>query len=152
VPAPEGSPGARRATHSWAKEGKTKISGGLDILMHAFVAGKNAPDMRCTASRIHNCDAAGLLAVKRSMLWEKRTTLEKPPSRAEGIAGSARRTGKATSSQIRSMAGGIKSERAAIKRAQKTLAKTGRDLSHAYRTVSFRFEAACRLVVPSGKA
>jgi hypothetical protein len=50
----------------------------------------------------------------------KKTTPEKPPSRAEAsIAGRALRTGKATPTQIRSMAGRIESERAAVKRARK---------------------------------
>jgi hypothetical protein len=50
----------------------------------------------------------------------RKTTPEKPPSRAEAsVAGRALRTGKATSTQIRSMAGRIESERAAMKRPRK---------------------------------
>lgn len=50
----------------------------------------------------------------------RKTTPEKPPTKAEAsIAGRALRTGKATAPQIRSMAGRIESERAAVKRARK---------------------------------
>jgi hypothetical protein len=50
----------------------------------------------------------------------KKTTPERPPSKAEAsVAGRALRTGKATSAQIRSMAGRIESERAAMKRIKK---------------------------------
>ena len=50
----------------------------------------------------------------------RKTTPEKPPTRAEAsIAGRALRTGKATPSQIRSLAGRIELERAAVKRAKK---------------------------------
>jgi hypothetical protein len=50
----------------------------------------------------------------------RKTTPEKPPSRAEAsIAGRALRTGKASPMQIRSMAGRIESERAAVKRTKK---------------------------------
>ena len=50
----------------------------------------------------------------------RKTTPEKPPSRAEAsIAGRALRTGKASPTQIRSMAGRIESERAAVKRTKK---------------------------------
>ena len=57
----------------------------------------------------------------------KRTTPEKPPSRAEAsIAGRALRTGKASPAQIRSMAGRIESERAAVKRAKSAEAVSDR--------------------------
>lgn len=50
----------------------------------------------------------------------KKTTPEKPPTEAEAsVAGRALRTGKATPAQIRSMAGRIESERAAVKRTKK---------------------------------
>lgn len=50
----------------------------------------------------------------------RKTTPEKPPTKQEAsLAGRALRTGKATPAQIRSMAGRIKSERAAVKRAKK---------------------------------
>jgi hypothetical protein len=50
----------------------------------------------------------------------RRTTPEKPPTRAEAsVAGRALRTGTATPAQIRSMAGRIESERAAVKRRKK---------------------------------
>jgi hypothetical protein len=50
----------------------------------------------------------------------RKTTPEKPPTKAEAsIAGRALRTGKATPMQIRSMAGRIESERAAVKRAKR---------------------------------
>lgn len=50
----------------------------------------------------------------------RKTTPEKPPTKQEAsIAGKALRTGKATPAQIRSMAGRIESERAAVKRAKK---------------------------------
>jgi hypothetical protein len=50
----------------------------------------------------------------------RKTTPEKPPTRQEAsLAGKALRTGKATPAQIRSMAGRIESERAAVKRAKK---------------------------------
>jgi hypothetical protein len=50
----------------------------------------------------------------------RKTTPEKPPTRTEAsIAGRALRTGKATAAQIRSMAGRIESERAAVKRSKK---------------------------------
>ena len=50
----------------------------------------------------------------------RKTTPEKPPTKQEAsLAGKALRTGKATPAQIRSMAGRIESERAAIKRAKK---------------------------------
>jgi hypothetical protein len=50
----------------------------------------------------------------------RKTTPEKPPTRQEAsLAGRALRTGKATPAQIRSMAGRIESERAAVKRAKK---------------------------------
>jgi len=43
-----------------------------------------------------------------------------PPTKQEAsLAGKALRTGKATPAQIRSMAGRIESERAAVKRAKK---------------------------------
>jgi hypothetical protein len=51
----------------------------------------------------------------------RKTTPEKPPTKIEAsIAGRALRTGKATRAQIRSMAGRIESERAAVKRAKKS--------------------------------
>jgi hypothetical protein len=50
----------------------------------------------------------------------RKTTPEKPPTKQEAsLAGKALRTGKATPAQIRSMAGRIESERAAVKRAKK---------------------------------
>jgi hypothetical protein len=50
----------------------------------------------------------------------RKTTPEKPPTKREAsLAGKALRTGKATPAQIRSMAGRIESERAAVKRAKK---------------------------------
>ena len=50
----------------------------------------------------------------------RKTTPEKPPTKQEAsLAGGALRTGKATPAQIRSMAGRIESERAAVKRAKK---------------------------------
>ncbi len=50
----------------------------------------------------------------------RKTTPEKPPTKQEAsLAGRALRTGKATPAQIRSMAGRIESERAAVKRAKK---------------------------------
>jgi hypothetical protein len=50
----------------------------------------------------------------------RKTKPEKPLSRAEAIiAGRALRTGKATPTQIRSMAARIESERAAVKRPKK---------------------------------
>jgi hypothetical protein len=50
----------------------------------------------------------------------RKTTPEKPPTKQEAsVAGKALRTGKATPAQIRSMAGRIESERAAVKRAKK---------------------------------
>jgi hypothetical protein len=56
----------------------------------------------------------------------KKTTPEKPPTRAEAsLAGRALRTGKATPAQIRSMAGRIESERAAVKRTKKGDASAG---------------------------
>ena len=50
----------------------------------------------------------------------RKTTPEKPPTKQEAsLAGKALRTGKATPAQIRSLAGRIESERAAVKRAKK---------------------------------
>jgi hypothetical protein len=50
----------------------------------------------------------------------RKTTPEKPPTKQEAsLAGKALRTGKATPAQIRSMAGRIESERAAVKRDKK---------------------------------
>ena len=50
----------------------------------------------------------------------RKTTPEKPPTKQEAsLAGKALRTGKATPAQIRSMAGRIEFERAAVKRAKK---------------------------------
>ena len=50
----------------------------------------------------------------------KRTTPEKPPTApAASVAGRALATGKATPSQIRSMAGRLESERAAAARKNK---------------------------------
>ena len=50
----------------------------------------------------------------------RKTTPEKPPTKQEAsLAGKALRTGKATPAQIRSMAGRIELERAALKRAKK---------------------------------
>ena len=50
----------------------------------------------------------------------RKTTPEKPPTKQEAsVTGKALRTGKATPAQIRSMAGRIESERAAVKRAKK---------------------------------
>jgi hypothetical protein len=47
----------------------------------------------------------------------KKSTPEKPPTKREtSIAGKALATGKASPAQIRSMAGRIESERAAVKR------------------------------------
>jgi hypothetical protein len=50
----------------------------------------------------------------------RKSTPEKPPTKEEAsVAGKALRTGKATPSQIRSMAGRIESERASLKRKRK---------------------------------
>ena len=50
----------------------------------------------------------------------RKTTPEEPPTKQEAsLAGKALRTGKATPAQIRSLAGRIESERAAVKRAKK---------------------------------
>jgi hypothetical protein len=51
----------------------------------------------------------------------RKTTPEKPPTKAEAsVASRAMRTGKATPAQIRSMAGRIESERAAVAKRRKT--------------------------------
>jgi hypothetical protein len=59
-------------------------------------------------------------AFEGSFQMARKTTPEKPPTKQEAsLAGKALRTGKATPAQIRSMAGRIESERAAVKRAKK---------------------------------
>jgi hypothetical protein len=64
--------------------------------------------------------ALNVAALDEDQTMTKKTTPEKPPTRAEAsIAGRALRTGKATAAQIRSMAGRIESERAAVKRSKK---------------------------------
>jgi hypothetical protein len=65
-------------------------------------------------------EALTVAALDEDEIMTKKTTPEKPPTRAEAsIAGRALRTGRATPTQIRSMAGRIESERAAVKRAKK---------------------------------